>query len=166
MTGDPSPKRFYWRIIPVMAATTLATALVYFGVSVGLSGGAMRVDMETLGLVLLAAGGVFALALLPLLLVWTVVFNWVSPRAFAPAMAPLWSQGPRPAVWRRAVWASLLTGFAGTVGCFTMLDLLTGAKGALVWALLPWALVPVTLGCILTWRAFRSMPVPEIGRRE
>lgn len=160
MTTDPN-RSFYWRIVPVMLVTGLVAGPLMVAAA---SPGGISADELVSGLFVAAV--MTALMLVPAALLWMLVFNRITPVMLSPAVLPPMSQLPRPVVWRRAVWASMVSIWVGTIGPFILLDILFSQSGGMTFGVMPWTVIPVVIGMLLTWLAFRGIRPEPIGRRE
>lgn len=156
------PARFYWRIVPVLVATPLLTGVLAYGWhNLRATTGPGMGEFVS---VLMAAGLGAVVFLLPAVVVWTIGFNWLGPGFFAPRMAPLWANRPRPVVWRRAVWASILTGITVPLATMLLMEVQFAPSG--LWDLVPLAGLALLVLAVLTWAVFRGVAEPEFRGRE
>jgi hypothetical protein len=166
MTIVSRNRRFFWRMIPVLFLTALIGTPVGLAASTLAYGDSISLSLSTISVTASAAFAIAAALLIPAMLLWIVVFNWIIPNMFSPNLQPSVSHSPPPAIWRRAVGATMITSGIGAIALFILIDAFTRGEGSIFLALLPWAIVPVMLGCTLTWLAFRNLRTEDIGRRE
>jgi len=142
-----APKRLFWRLLPIGVATVIAGALSYL-IAYDISVGAFRADSFgaylTIGVP--AALGISLIMLLPMALIWRLVFRAGSP-----------SHGLR----RRAVLASGVCALVGVAVCLITFVHLTGEGEDTLSVLLPASIPPVGVAVVLTGLAFRSVKAEE-----
>jgi hypothetical protein len=161
MTIVSRNRLFFWRIVPVMLVTGLLAGPVMVAAA---APGGFSSDELISGLFVAAVMTV--IMIVPAALLWMLVFNRITPNMLSPAVLPPMSQLPRPDIWRRAVWASMVSIWVGAITPFILLDILLSQSGGMTFAIMPWTVIPVAIGMLLTWLAFRGIRTEPIGRRE